>query len=275
MEKTGETIKMCDMSSEISTKVFEMLNPDKVTVTKTSHSSSYSRVIFINDEVHSSDLLYPEGWVERFGYFTNCGNATGSMYELAKIYEKGQLVNELSIYVLMRIYCFGRPQIMKRLGIEIKLENRETVIYMNGNRIEEKDLQSKQASIAVSKVSNIADNTKLYEFGKKLIDEYRKDYNIILSSRDIVKMYPDVTKHIFIDASIEERTNRKYMQYNKEIPKEQIKEMIQTRDELQEKSGYYKIYPQTKIIDVTNCKNAKESAKKVLENIKEVVKSGI
>ena len=166
-------------------------------------------------------------------------------------------------------------EIMKKLGIEIELEDRETVIYMNDKKINEKDLQSRQASIAVSKVSNIADNTKLYEFGKKLIDEYRKDHNIILSSRDIVKMYPDVTKHFFIDASIEERTNRKYMQYNKEIPKEQIKEMIQTRDELQEKSGYYKIYPQTKIIDVTNCKNAKESAQRVLENIKEVVKSGI
>ncbi len=158
-------------------------------------------------------------------------------------------------------------EIMKKLGIEVRLENRETVIYMNGNKIDEKDLQSKQASIAVSKVSNVANNTKLYEFGKKLIDEYRKDYNIILSSRDIVKMYPDVTKHFFIDASIEERTNRKYMQYNKEIPKEQIKEMIQARDELQEKSGYYKIYPQTQIIDVTNCKNVKESAQKVLERI--------
>lgn len=158
-------------------------------------------------------------------------------------------------------------EIMKKLGIEVRLENRETVIYMNGNKIDEKDLQSKQASIAVSKVSNVANNTKLYEFGKKLIDEYRKDYNIILSSRDIVKMYPDVTKHFFIDASIEERTNRKYMQYNKEIPKEQIKEIIQARDELQEKSGYYKIYPQTQIIDVTNCKNVKESAQKVLERI--------
>ena len=165
--------------------------------------------------------------------------------------------------------------IMKKLGIEIRLEDRETVIYMNGKKIDENDLQSKQASIAVSKVSNVADNTKLYEFGRKLIDEYRKDYNIILSSRDIVKMYPDVTRHFFIDASIEERTNRKYMQYNKEIPKEQVKEMIQTRDELQEKSGYYKIYPQTKIIDVTNCKNAKESAQMVLENMKEAVKSGI
>ena len=158
-------------------------------------------------------------------------------------------------------------EIMKKLGIEIKLENRETVIYMNGKKVEEKDLQSKKASMAVSQVSNVADNSKLYQFGKELIDSFRKDYNIILSSRDIVKMYPDVTYHFFIDASIEERTNRKYMQYNKEIPKEQVREMIESRDELQEKSGYYKIYPQTKVIDVTDCKNARESALKVMEKI--------
>ena len=161
--------------------------------------------------------------------------------------------------------------IMKKLGIEIKLENKETVIYMNGKKVDEKDLQSKKSSMAVSKVSNTADNTRLYQFGKELIDKYRQKYNVILSSRDIVKMYPDVTYHFFIDASIEERTNRKYMQYNKEIPKEQIKEMIQVRDELQEKSGYYKIYPQTKVIDVTNCKSAKESEKLVLGNIKEAI----
>ena len=165
--------------------------------------------------------------------------------------------------------------IMKKLGIEIKLENKETVIYMNGKKVDEKDLQSKKSSMAVSKVSNTADNTRLYQFGKELIDKYRQKYNVILSSRDIVKMYPDVTYHFFIDASIEERTNRKYMQYNKEIPKEQIKEMIQVRDELQEKSGYYKIYPQTKVIDVTKCKSAKESEKLVLENMKEAIKIGI
>ena len=165
--------------------------------------------------------------------------------------------------------------IMKKLGIEIKLENKETVIYMNGKKVDEKDLQSKKSSMAVSKVSNTADNTRLYQFGKELIDKYRQKYNVILSSRDIVKMYPDITYHFFIDASIEERTNRKYMQYNKEIPKEQIREMIQIRDELQKKSGYYKIYPQTKIIDVTNCKSAKESEKLVLENMKEAIKIGI
>ena len=166
-------------------------------------------------------------------------------------------------------------EIMKNLGIEIKLEDRETVIYMNGKKVKEEDLQSEKASMAVSQVSNMANNEKLYQFGKILIDSFRKDYNIILSSRDIVKMYPNVTYHFFINASIEERTNRKYMQYNKEIPKEQIRQMIETRDELQEKSGYYKIYPQTKVLDVTNCKNAKEGEELVLENMKETVENGI
>ena len=166
-------------------------------------------------------------------------------------------------------------EIMRDLGIEIKLEDRETVIYMNGKKIEEKDLQSQQASMAVSQVSNIANNEKLYKFGKALIDGFRKEYNIILSSRDIVKMYPDVTYHFFIDASLEERTNRKFIQYNKEIPKEQIKEMIEKRDQLQEMSGYYKIYPQTKKIDVTDCKSVEESVKKVLENMKETITNGV
>ena len=165
-------------------------------------------------------------------------------------------------------------EIMKDLGIEIKLEDRETVIYMNGKKVDEKDLQSQRASMAVSQISNMANNEKLYKFGKELIDGFRKDYNIILSSRDIVKMYPDVTYHFFVDASLEERTNRKYMQYNREIPKEQIKEIIQNRDELQEKSGYYKIYPQTQIIDVTNCKSAEEATELVLENMKETILNG-
>ena len=40
-------------------------------------------------------------------------------------------------------------EVMKKLGIEIKLENRETVIYMNSKKIEEKELQSKKASMTV------------------------------------------------------------------------------------------------------------------------------
>ena len=43
-------------------------------------------------------------------------------------------------------------EVMKKLEIDIKLDNRETVIYMKGKKIEEKDLQSDKTSILVSKV---------------------------------------------------------------------------------------------------------------------------
>ncbi len=166
-------------------------------------------------------------------------------------------------------------EIMKKLGIEIKLENRETVIYMNNKKISEEDLQAEKTSINVSKISNKANNEKLYEFGKELINSFREKYNIILSSRDIIKMYPDTTYHFFVTADLETRTKRKYNQYNKEISEVKIEEMIKQRDELQEKSGYYKIYPQTKVIDVTDCENVEESAEKILKNIKETITNGI
>ena len=129
--------------------------------------------------------------------------------------------------------------IMKKLGIEIKLENKETVIYMNGKKVDEKDLQSKKSSMAVSKVSNTADNTRLYQFGKELIDKYRQKYNVILSSRDIVKMYPNVTYHFFITATLDERVRRKSIQYKEKIDLKKLKENIEKRDKLQEASGYY------------------------------------
>ena len=81
-------------------------------------------------------------------------------------------------------------------------------------------------------------------------------------------MYPDVTYHFFITASIDERIRRKFIQYNGKLSQEQIKETIEKRDKLQKETGYYDIYDNTKIIDVTNCKNVRESCEKVLDNIK-------
>lgn len=190
----------------------------------------------------------------------------GNIYRaiVYKVLESGIKLNEMAT----NMKNVNILSILNKLNLEIKLENRETVIYSNGKKISEEDLQSNQSSIAVSMVSNVADNSSLYKFGRNLIDKFKEEYNVILSSRDIVKMYPDVTYHFFITADLDERVNRKYIQYNEQIPKDKIKETIEKRDELQEKSGYYKIYNQTRIIDVTNCKSLEESTRKVLENIK-------
>ena len=157
--------------------------------------------------------------------------------------------------------------VMQKLGIDIKLENRETVIYINNKKIDEEELQSDKSSMAVSVVSNVADNTKFYQFGKEIIDKYREKYNVILSSRDIVKMYPNVTYHFFITATLDERVRRKSIQYKEKIDLKKLKENIEKRDKLQEDSGYYKIYDITNVIDVTNCKTIEEGAKLVLDKI--------
>lgn len=159
-------------------------------------------------------------------------------------------------------------KVMEQINLEVKLEDKETVVYVAGKKMDNKDLQSEQSSLAVSAVSNVADNKKFYEFGEKLIDSFREDYNVILSSRDIVRMYPKVTYHFFITADLKERVKRKYIQYEKEIPLEQVQKTIVTRDELQRKSGYYDIHSISQVIDVTDCKTVEESTKKVLKHIK-------
>ena len=159
-------------------------------------------------------------------------------------------------------------EIMDKLKIKIKLENKETVIYIHDKLIKEDDLQSEQSSLGVSVISSVVDNTKLYEFGRKLVDSFKTNYNIIFSSRDIIKMYPDTDYHFFITASIDERVKRKFKQYGGRVNEEELREHILKRDELQEKAGYYKIYPITQKIDVTDCKTVEESTNKVLQFIK-------
>ena len=158
--------------------------------------------------------------------------------------------------------------IMDKLKLKIEIENNESVIYIHDKKVNEDDLQSLETSIATSKISNYANNEKLYEFGRNIVESLKKKYNIIISSRDIVNMYPKIDYHFLLIADLDERVRRKLNQYKGEISFDDLKKHIQTRDELQEKSGYYKIHPMTRVIDVTDCKSVAEETNKILEYIK-------
>ena len=54
--------------------------------------------------------------------------------------------------------------IMDKLKLKIEIEDRESVVYIHDKKIEEKDLQSLETSIATSKISSYANNDKLYAF---------------------------------------------------------------------------------------------------------------
>lgn len=159
-------------------------------------------------------------------------------------------------------------EIMEKLKVSIKIENRDTTIYINNEKIDEEKLQSKESSLAVSEIGKIADNKNLYLFGHKIIDEFKNNYNIIVSGRDLMEIYPELNYHFLITASLEERVKRKCIQYNGKINEEEVRKNIIQRDKLQEESGFYTKYKNTIVVDVTNCKTAKESANKVFDDIK-------
>ena len=91
-----------------------------------------------------------------------------------------------------------------------------------------------------------------------------------------MKIYPELDYHFFIIADLDARVERKAKQYTeyekadadiKHVSKKELRKHIETRDKLQEEAGFYKRYSITQDIDVTDCKNARESALKVMKKI--------
>lgn len=159
-------------------------------------------------------------------------------------------------------------EMMDLFKIQIKIENNETIIYIDGTKAQEEELQSKESSLAVSTVGGSADNRKLFLFARNLIDDLKKDHNVIVSGRSVMKIYPDCDYHFFIVADLEERVRRKCGQYKNKESEQEVRENIIKRDELQEKAGFYEYSENTIEIDVTKCKSIEESTKLVLDKIK-------
>lgn len=152
--------------------------------------------------------------------------------------------------------------------IKIKIENNETIIYIDEEKVDEEKIQSKEASMAVSTVGGSADNRKLFVFAKELIDDLKQDYNVIVSGRSVMKIYPECDYHFFIIADLEERVRRKAKQYDNKEKISEIRENIIKRDKLQQEAGFYEYSPITIEIDVTNCKTVHESTISVMDKIK-------
>ena len=155
--------------------------------------------------------------------------------------------------------------LLKKLQVEFKIEDRKTVIYIAGKKVNEEAMKSMQNSIGVSKMANQADNSKLFAFAHQIIQEYSKKFNIIVSARDLVKIYPEMDLHIFITASLEERVQRRYNQLKGEYTIDEVRNAVVQRDILHEKSGFNEMSSKTVRIDVTKDKSAKESAQNIYE----------
>lgn len=188
----------------------------------------------------------------------------GNLYRtvVASIIKNGKSLDDLVEHAKL----LDIKRLMDILKVEIRIENNETIFYVDGKKTDEDFIQSKEISIAVSSLGGRTNEKSLYLFAKELIDNLKEKYNVVISGRDLMKIYPDCDYHIFVTADLEERVKRKASQYENENF-EEVKNNILKRDKLQEEAGYYELSKITKVVDVTNCKTAEESTDKVLSLI--------
>lgn len=162
---------------------------------------------------------------------------------------------------------FDAIQVMNKLKVEFKIENNETTIYIDGKKIEREEIETESNSISVTSIASKTNNSSIYIFAKKVIEMYKVKYNVVVSARGLVDLYPDMDYHIYITASLKERVKRRYNEYKGKYTIEEIEKNIIKRDETHKLAGFNKKCDKTIEVDITDCKNAKESAEKILQKM--------
>jgi cytidylate kinase len=120
---------------------------------------------------------------------------------------------------------------VKGIYLELNFENGETQVKANGEDITE-NLRSDQVNKKVSEISKLE---KLREILVKKQRSYAKvspsARGIVMEGRDIgTIVFPEADVKIFLTASIEQRAKRRAKEYSENIPIDEIKQNLESRD---------------------------------------------
>ncbi|MCM8772981.1 MAG: (d)CMP kinase [Candidatus Omnitrophica bacterium] len=121
-------------------------------------------------------------------------------------------------------------EMAKNTKIEL-LDNDKYRVLLDGEDVSE-EIRKEEVSKNSDYVASILEIRQIL-WGKQR--DFREKYNIVMEGRDIgSKVFPDAQLKIFLDASVEERAKRRYLQLKGmgiEINLEEIKKEIIKRDE--------------------------------------------
>ncbi len=177
--------------------------------------------------------------------FSSCGKSTlakALAFELGYVF-----VDTGAMYRAVTLFCFRKGFVSKELvnqtaivdhlnQIEIHFErNKETSkleIYLN-NEVVEREIRSLEISSLVSKVASIK------EVRQKLVVEQKKmgeKGGVVMDGRDIGSVvFPHAELKLFVTASSEVRTDRRYKELlpiEPNITREEIRQNLEERDYL-------------------------------------------
>lgn len=148
---------------------------------------------------------------------------TGAMYRAISYY---MIQNNIELNDIENI-----KKMLKEIDIDLKFENKVQVLYLNSVKLVN-ELRTKEVNEIVSQVSHIPEvRNAMVELQRKLAE----GKNVILEGRDIgTNVFPNADVKIYLDASAEERANRRLKQNLENnitnISYEEILENIKFRD---------------------------------------------
>ena len=159
-------------------------------------------------------------------------------------------------------------ELLKNIKIELKIENNEQQVYLNGENVTHK-IREQEVTSMVSQVSSIKEvRLSMVTLQRKMAEG--KD--VIMEGRDIgTYVFPTADVKIYLDADVEERAKRRFKQ-NKEkginSSYVEILENIKKRDENDKKKeiGALKVANDAEVIDTTT-----KSIKQVVREISNII----
>jgi cytidylate kinase len=117
--------------------------------------------------------------------------------------------------------------LLKEMNIELSNDGK---VYLDNEDVSE-EIRTVEVTRRVSKISSIIELRKVMKIKQR---EFANNNNVVMEGRDITtEVFPNADYKFYLDASVEERAKRRYLQ-NKEknisISLEEVKKMIEERD---------------------------------------------
>ena len=144
--------------------------------------------------------------------------------------------------------------IANNIDINIETTTAGDVVFLDGKNVT-KDIRSKEVTAIVSQVSSIKEvRYAMVELQRKLAE----DKDIIMEGRDICTyVFPNADVKIYLEASIDERANRRYKENQEkgiDMSFEEVRNNIEMRDanDKAKEIGALKLAPDSVIVDTTN-----------------------
>lgn len=188
---------------------------------------------------------------------------TGAMYRCITL---AMLNNNIGVEELNKIEI-----LLKNIKIEMKYKDGEIQVFLNGLDVT-KDIRTKEVNEFVSPVSAIK---IVRDSMSSLQRDMAKTTDVIMEGRDIgTVVFPNADVKIYLDATAEERANRRFKQNTEsgiDIPYDEILKNVKERDY---KDSHREISPLKQAedaiyIDSTNL-SIEEVCDKIIDIIKEV-----